>query len=300
MGNTTDSLKNISLTTTGECMSRILDTADLVPVIAGLCKKACYELDETFMDALRAAEKREESPYGRDTLRLLIDNAEYAKKEQIACCHDTGAAVVMLEIGQEVSWKGAPLADAVDEGVRRGYAEGFLRKSLVRDPLNRVNTGDNTPAMLHTEIVAGDRVAITVMPKGGGSENMGSFATLVPAQGAEGVKDFVLQTLKDAGGKTCPPVIVGVGVGGTMDKCVWIAKKALLRPVGARNQNPFYAAMEEELLERINNLGIGPLGMGGRITALAVNIAYFPCHITALPVAVNLQCHASRHASAVL
>ena len=279
-------------------MSRILETKELVPVISELAKKACYELDDNFMDALREAEKREESPYGRDTLRLLIDNAEYAKKEQIACCHDTGACVVILEIGQEISWKGQPLFDAVNEGVRRGYDEGYLRKSMVVDPLNRVNTGDNTPAVLHTEIVPGDRVSITVMPKGGGSENMGAFSTLVPAEGAEGVKDFVLKTLENAGGKTCPPVIVGVGVGGTMDKCVWIAKKALLRLIGNRSPNPFYAAMEDELLKKINNLGIGPLGMGGRITALDVHIEYFPCHITALPVAVNLQCHASRHAHA--
>jgi fumarate hydratase subunit alpha len=281
-------------------MPRILDTAEIVPVISELAKKACYELDDNFMDALRDAEKREESPYGRDTLRLLIDNAEYAKREQIACCHDTGTCVVILEIGQEVSWKGMPLSDAVNEGVRRGYGEGYLRKSMVADPLNRINTGDNTPAVLHTAIVSGDRVSVTVMPKGGGSENMGAFATLVPAEGADGVKNFVIKTLRDAGGKTCPPVTVGVGVGGTMDKAVWIAKKALLRPIGSRSPNPFYAAMEDELLERINNLGIGPLGMGGRITALDVHIEYFPCHITALPVAVNLQCHASRHASAVL
>ena len=281
-------------------MPRVLDTAELIPVIAELAKKACYELDDNFMDALRDAERREESPYGRDTLRLLIDNAVYAKQEQIACCHDTGTCVVILEIGQEVCWKGMPLFDAVNEGVRRGYGEGYLRKSMVADPLNRVNTGDNTPAVLHTEIVRGDRVSVTVMPKGGGSENMGAFSTLVPADGAEGVKDFVLKTLEDAGGKTCPPVVVGVGIGGTMDQCAWIAKKALLRPIGSRSPNPYYAKMEEELLERINNLGIGPLGMGGRITALDVHIEYYSCHITALPVAVNLQCHASRHARAEL
>jgi len=207
---------------------------------------------------------------------------------------------VILEIGQEICWTGMNLFDAVNEGVRRGYGEGYLRNSMVVDPLNRVNTGDNTPAVLHTEIVGGDRVSITVMPKGGGSENMGAFHTLVPAEGAEGVKDFVLKTVLDAGGKSCPPVIVGVGVGGTMDKCAWIAKKALLRPIGSRSPNPFYAGMEEDLLEKINSLGIGPLGMGGRITALDVHIEYYPCHITALPVAVNLQCHSSRHASAEL
>jgi fumarate hydratase subunit alpha len=279
-------------------MPRIMDTQEVVPVIAELAKKACYELDDNFMNALRSAYQKEESPYGRDTLQLLIDNGEYAKKEQIACCHDTGTCVVVMEIGQEISWTGIPLFDAVNEGVRKGYTEGYLRKSMVRDPLDRVNTGDNTPAVFHPEIVPGDKVRITVMPKGGGSENMGAFSTLVPAEGEAGVKDFVLKTVEYAGGKTCPPVVVGVGVGGTMDWCSWIAKKALLRPIGERNSNPYYAKMEKELLESINNMGIGPLGMGGRITALDVHIEYYPCHITALPVAVNLQCHASRHATA--
>jgi fumarate hydratase subunit alpha len=277
-----------------------MDTMELVPVIAGLCQKACYELNDNLVGALKAAYEKEESPYSKDTLELLIKNAAYAKQEQIACCHDTGTSVVVMEIGQEISWTGIPLGDAVNEGVRKGYEEGYLRKSMVRDPLDRVNTGDNTPCVLHTEIVAGDKVSITVMPKGGGSENMGAFTTLVPAEGEEGVKDFVMKTVEYAGGKTCPPIIVGVGVGGTMDKCAWLAKKSLLRPIGERNANPHYAKMEEELLERINNLGIGTLGMGGRITALDVHIDYFPCHITALPVAVNLQCHASRYASATI
>jgi fumarate hydratase subunit alpha len=281
-------------------MMRTINTADIIPVIAELAKKACYELDDNFMDALHRAVKKEVSPYGKETLQLLIDNAEYAKMEQIACCHDTGTAVVILEIGQEINWRGIPLFDAVNEGIRQGYEEGYLRKSIVKDPLNRINTGDNTPAVLHTEIVPGDKVTMTVMPKGGGSENMGAFSTLVPAAGDEGVKNFVIKTIKNAGGKTCPPVIVGVGVGGTMDQCTWIAKKALLRPIGTRNSNPFYASMEEELTEKINKLGIGPLGMGGRITALDVHIEYYPCHITTLPVAVNFQCHASRHAQAII
>lgn len=281
-------------------MSRTIDTMEIVPIIRDLCQKACFELNENLVNALQEAYKKEESPYGRDTLELLLQNAEYAKKEQIACCHDTGSTVVIMEIGQAVSWMGIPLTEAVNEGVGRGYEEGYLRKSIVRDPLDRVNTGDNTPCVLHTEIVPGDRVNITVMPKGGGSENMGAFTTLTPAEGAEGVKEFVLKAVENAGGKTCPPIIVGVGVGGTMDKCTLLAKKALLRPIGQRSKVPHYAAMEEELLERINNLGIGPLGMGGRVTALDVHIDYFPCHITALPVAVNLQCHASRYASAEL
>jgi fumarate hydratase subunit alpha len=281
-------------------MARQIDTSELIPVIANLCQKACYELDDNYMEAMRAAFDKEESPFGKDTLDLLIRNAEYAKEVQQACCHDTGAAVVILEIGQEVNWVGQSLREAVDAGVRKGYSEGYLRFSLVRDPLNRVNTGDNTPAMLHTEIVPGDSVKISILPKGGGSENMGAFATLTPDKGADGVKEFILKTVDYAGGKTCPPSIVGVGVGGTMDKCCLLAKKALLRDIGARNPDPFYAEMELELLEKINKLGIGPLGMGGRITALDVHIEYYPCHITALPVAVNLNCHSSRRATAVL
>lgn len=279
-------------------MTRNMDTSEVIEVIADLCKKACYELNDNLIDALKKAYTQEESPYGKDTLDLLIKNAEYAKQEQIACCHDTGTAVVIMEIGQEISWTGMPLVEAVYAGVRKGYEEGYLRKSMVRDPLDRVNTGDNTPCVFHPEIVPGDKVHITVMPKGGGSENMGAFTTLVPAVGEEGVKDFIMKTVEYAGGMTCPPIIVGVGVGGTMDKCAWLAKKALLRPIGERNPVPHYARMEEELLKKINDLGIGPLGMGGRTTALDVHIEYFPCHITALPVAVNLQCHASRHASA--
>jgi len=276
---------------------RILDTSIVVDAIAQLAQKACYELEPGFLAAMKAAQEKEESPYGRDVLELLIKNADYAKAEKLPCCHDTGACVVMMEIGQEISWEGMGLVDAVNEGVRKGYRDGYLRMSLVRDPLNRVNTNDNTPAMLNIDIVPGDKVKITVMPKGGGSENMGAFATLTPDLGAKGVIDFVLSVVEKAGGKTCPPIIVGVGVGGTMDKCCILAKKALLRPLGQSNPNPEYAAIENELMTKINNLGIGALGMGGRITALGVHIDYFPCHITALPVAVNLQCHASRYAS---
>lgn len=281
-------------------MKRVMHTSEVIPVISQLVMKACYELNDNVMDAFREAYKKEKSIYSKETLDLLIKNAEYAKKEQIACCHDTGTCVVIMEIGQEVSWEGPSLIDQINEGVRKGYKEGYLRNSIVRDPLDRVNTNDNTPAVIHTEIVEGDQVSITVMPKGGGSENMGSFTTLVPSEGIEGVKKFVLETIMQAGGKTCPPIIVGVGVGGTMDKAAWIAKKALLRPIGERNSKPLYANLEEELLEAINDTGIGTLGMGGNVTALDVHIDYYPCHITALPVAVNLQCHASRHASAVI
>lgn len=281
-------------------MKRIINTSELVPVISELAKKACYELDDNLMCAFKDALRREESSYSRDTLLLLIENAEYAKKEQVACCHDTGTAVVLMEIGQEVSWEGESFIDQVNAGIRKGYEEGFLRKSMVRDPLDRINTNDNTPAVIHTEVVPGNEVKITVMPKGGGSENMGSFTTLIPADGIEGVKKFVMETIQTAGGKTCPPIIVGVGVGGTMDHCTFMAKKALLRPIGERNEKPLYAQLEEELLEEINKTGIGTLGMGGTVTALDVHIDYYPCHITSLPVAVNLQCHASRHASTIL
>jgi len=279
-------------------MSRTIDTAQVVPVIRGLCMKACYELDDNVMEAFRAAYEKEQSPYSRDVLKILMDNAELARREQVACCHDTGTTIVMLEIGQEVAWSGAPLYDMINEGVRQGYADGYLRKSMVRDPLDRVNTGDNTPAVIHTEIVPGDKVSITVMPKGGGSENMGVFSTLVPAEGIEGVKKFVLDAVEKAGGKPCPPVVVGVGVGGTMEQCTLLAKKALLRPIGQRNPKELYSKLEDELLESINNLGIGSLGMGGTVTAFDVHVEFYPCHITSLPVAVAFQCHANRRARA--
>lgn len=279
-------------------MPRIIDTEELIPVIAKLCMDACYHLNENVIQALKDAYEKEESPYGKDTLKLLIENSELASKEEMPVCHDTGMAVVMMEIGEQVSWKGRPLVEAVNEGVRKGYIEGYLRKSVLADPLERVNTNDNTPCVLHTEIVPGDKVKITVMPKGGGSENMGTFTNLVPADGIEGVKEFVIDSVLKAGGKACPPVVVGVGVGGTMEMTTLLAKKALLRPIGSRNPNPLYAKLEEDLLEEINKSGIGPLGMGGRMTAFDVHIESYPCHITSLPVAVNLQCHSVRQASA--
>lgn len=280
---------------------RIIHTEDLVEVIKKLVMKACYELDDNVVEAYREALKKEESPYSRDTLQLLIDNAAVAKREQVAVCHDTGQCVVFLEIGQQVSWEGPPLTDMVNEGVRCGYRDGYLRKSVISDPLDgRKNTGDNTPCHLHTEIVAGDKVHVTVMPKGGGGENMSCFRNLIPADGIEGVEDYVLECVQGAGGKTCPPIIVGVGVGGTMDTCTYIAKKALLRPIGRRNPNPVYAALEERLTERINKIGIGTLGMGGTVTALDVHVESLPTHIASLPVAVNFQCHSSRHADAYI
>ncbi len=278
-------------------MSRVMTTEELIPVIAKLCMDACYHLSDNVKEALADAYEKEESPYGKDTLKLLIENAELASKEEMPVCHDTGMTVVMMEIGQDITWEGMPLEDAVNEGVRKGYVEGYLRKSVYLDPLDRVNSNDNTPCVLHTDIVPGDKVKISVMPKGGGSENMGGYTNLVPADGVEGVKKFILDTVFAAGGKACPPIVVGVGIGGTMDKTTLIAKQALLRPIGDRHPKQLYAELEEELLEEINKSGIGPLGMGGRMTALDVHIEYYPCHITALPVAVNIQCHSVRQAS---
>lgn len=276
---------------------RTIQTKDLVPVIKQLTMKACYELEDNVVEAYRDALTREKSPYSRETLQLLIDNAAVAKREQVAVCHDTGQCVVILEIGQEICWEGEPLTDMVNEGVRQAYVDGYLRKSVVSDPLDgRINTGDNTPCHLHTEIVPGDRLHVIVMPKGGGGENMSCFKNLIPADGIEGVKQYVVDCVQGAGGKTCPPIIVGVGVGGTMDTCTYIAKKSLLRPIGERNPNPLYAELEEELLKEINKTGIGTLGMGGTVTALDVHVDSLPTHIASLPVAVNFQCHSSRHA----
>ncbi len=237
---------------------------------------------------------------GREVLDQLVQNAEIARRERMPICQDTGATVVLVEIGQDVHIVGGDLTEAINEGVRRGYEDGYLRKSIVAHPLERKNTGDNTPAMIRYEIVPGESVRIVVAPKGGGSENMSAFKMLTPAEGEAGVKEFVVETVRRAGPNPCPPVVVGVGVGGTFDVCCWLAKKALLRPLGQPNADPTFARLERELLEQINNLGIGPSGLGGRTTALAVHIEWFPCHITSLPVAVNLNCHAARHKEVVL
>lgn len=279
---------------------RIINTKEIVPIIKDLVKKACYELDDNVIKSLKKAYEKEESPLGKEILNTLIENALIAKKEQIACCQDTGVTVVHMEIGQEVAWEGECLSKQVNEGVRQGYVEGYLRKSVVKDPITRINTRDNTPAVLHTEIIPGDKVFITVLPKGAGSENMSRLAMLTPADGVEGIKRFVIETVECAGGKACPPLVVGVGIGGTMDKAAWLSKKALVRPIGDKNEQVHLAKLEKQLTKDINDLGIGPLGLGGRITALDVHIETYPCHIASLPVAVNLQCHASRHATFVL
>ncbi|MFQ6093085.1 MAG: fumarate hydratase [bacterium] len=265
-----------------------------------LCIEANYFLGQDVLQAFHTFREREESPLGRDILDQLTENARIAADGQFPICQDTGFAVIFIELGQEVQLTGGGLEQAVNEGVRQGYGEGYLRRSIVRDPLNRANTGDNTPAVLHTEIVSGDQVRIVVAPKGGGSENMSRIKMLKPADGAQGVKEFVIETVQLAGSNPCPPVIVGVGIGGTFEKCAQLAKKSLLRELGRPHLDPFYATMERELLEKVNNLGIGPQGLGGRTTALGVHIETYPCHIASLPVAVNIQCHAVRHKSAVI
>ena len=276
---------------------RELNAAAITDAVARMCVRANTVLPEDVKSAILAARQAEDWPVARDVLDRIIEN--YSIGRGIPICQDTGMACVFLKVGQEVHITG-DLAAAVDEGVRRGYTEGYLRKSVVRDPLDRVNTGDNTPAMLYTELVPGDRVEITVAPKGFGSENMSRIAMLKPSDGLEGVKRFIVDAVEQAGPNPCPPIVVGVGIGGTFDKCALLAKQALLRPLGSHNDHPFYAALEDELLEKINSLGIGPQGFGGRTTALAVNIETLPTHIAGLPCAVNINCHVTRHVKEVL
>ncbi len=264
--------------------------------VARLCQEANISLGADLTRALEKAWSSEDSPRGRDILEKLLLNITVAREENLPACQDTGTAVVFLEVGQEVCVDG-DLESAVHEGVRRGYAEGFLRKSMVGHPLARANTGDNTPAVVHVRIVPGDAFRITVAPKGAGSENMSAVKMLRPADGAAGVKDFILEVVNTAGGNACPPLVVGVGIGGTMEKAALMAKEALLRPLAERSRDAAAAALEEDLLTAINGLGIGPLGLGGRITALAVHVLVYPCHIASLPVAVNLSCHCARHRS---
>ena len=280
---------------------REINVETITKTVEGLCIDANYYLPADVKKALEEAVDREESPLGREILQDILRNAEIAKRDEVPICQDTGLAVVFLELGQDVKFVGGDLNEAINEGVRRGYVNGYLRKSSVDDPfLVRKNTNDNTPAIIHTTIVPGDRVKIIIAPKGGGSENMSALAMLKPSDGVNGIKRFVVDTVEKAGSNPCPPVIVGVGIGGTIDKTTLIAKKALLRTVGEHNQNPEVAKLEKELLEEINKLGIGPQGFGGRTTALAVNIETFPAHIASMPVAVNMQCHAARHKEAII
>lgn len=279
---------------------REIPTAKITQEVKRLCIEANYFLGQDVLQAFHTFRDKEESPLGKDILDQLIENANIAASEEVPICQDTGFAVIFIELGQDVRLIGEDVAEAVNEGVRQGYTEGYLRKSIVKDPLHRVNTGDNTPAILYTDIVPGDQVKIIVAPKGGGSENMSRIKMLKPADGAEGVKDFVIETVQFAGSNPCPPIIIGVGIGGTFDKCAQLAKKALLRELGTSHPDPYYADMEKELLDKVNNLGIGPQGLGGRTTALGVHIEMHPCHIASLPAAVNIQCHVARHKSVVI
>ncbi len=280
---------------------REIQASDITDAISRLFEHSCHYLPEDALAALKKAREKEKSPVSRDVLDRILENVDVAGQEQIPLCQDTGLAVVWLELGQEVRITGGDLYTAVNEGVRQGYNNGYLRKSVVTQPFSaRVNTKDNTPADIWTEIVPGDRLKITVMPKGGGSENMSRLTVLSPAQGRQGIIDFVVNRVDESGSNPCPPVLVGVGIGGTTEKTMMLAKKALLRKVGEPNPDPEVADMEREILTRCNNLGIGAMGYGGTVTALAVHVEVFPCHIASLPVAVNMQCWCDRHAEAVL
>ena len=279
---------------------KIRNVREITENIKEMCIEANHFLSEDMECVLCHAAETEEAPLGRQILEQLQENMRIAGEDMIPICQDTGMAVVFLEVGQEVHFEGGSLEEAVHEGVRQGYTEGFLRKSVVKDPIFRENTKDNTPAVIHCEIVPGDRVKITVAPKGFGSENMSRIFMLKPADGIEGVKSAVLTAVREAGPNACPPMVVGVGIGGTFEKCALMAKKALSRPVNERSSIPYVREMEEELLHRINATGIGPGGLGGTTTALAVNIDTYPTHIAGLPVAVNICCHVNRHAFRIL
>ena len=280
---------------------REIESREITETVSRLFQEACLHLPGDVRTAIEKAQDDEESPVAKETLTKILENAEIAAREGIPLCQDTGVAVVFLELGQEVLITGGDLNTAVNEGVRRGYKEGYLRKSMVDEPYDaRVNTRDNTPAVIYTDVVPGDRLKITVMPKGGGAENMTRLRMLTPAMGREGVIKAVVETVSEAGSNPCPPVIIGVGIGGTAEKSMLLAKKALLRKVGESNTDSEVAGFEKDVLERVNSLGIGAMGYGGRITALAVHIEVFPSHIASLPVAINLQCHSARHREAIL
>ena len=279
---------------------RTLDVAEITQNIKEMCIEANHFLSKDMEGAMQAAVEKEEAPLGRQILEQLQENMKIAGEDMIPICQDTGMAVIFIEVGQEVHLEGGSLEEAIHEGVRAGYSEGFLRKSVVKDPIYRENTKDNTPAVIHYSIIPGDKVRITVAPKGFGSENMSRVFMLKPADGIEGVKNAVLTAVKDAGPNACPPMVVGVGIGGTFEKCALLAKHALTRPLDSHSDIGYVQELEQELLERINRSGIGPGGLGGCTTALAVNIETYPTHIAGLPVAVNICCHVNRHALRIL
>jgi len=278
---------------------REVHVKEVKELVRRLFVEANLYLGEDVLEALRRALQQEESPVGREVLEELLENAEVARRERLPICQDTGLAVVFVELGQEVRMVGGDLYEAINQGVRRAYKEGYLRKSVCH-PFSRKNTGDNTPAVVHLEVVPGDEVRIIAAPKGGGSENMSRVVMLTPAAGKEGVVRYVVERVRESGANPCPPIVVGVGIGGTLEQAALIAKKSLLRPLGEHHPDPEVAALEEEILRRVNALGIGPQGYGGKITALAVHVEMVPCHIASLPVAVNIQCHAHRHKEGVI
>lgn len=279
---------------------RTVNVQVITQSIKEMCIEANHFLSEDMQKVMTAAKENEEAPLGRQILEQLEENMKIAGEDMIPICQDTGMAVIFLEIGQDVHFEGGNLSDAINEGVRQGYVDGYLRKSVVRDPIDRVNTGDNTPAIIHYDIVPGDKVKITVAPKGFGSENMSRVFMLKPADGIEGVKNAILTAVKDAGPNACPPMVIGVGIGGTFEKCALMAKKALTRPADEHSDIPYVRELESEMLQKINKTGIGPGGLGGRITALAVNINTYPTHIAGLPVAINICCHVNRHSVRIL
>ena len=279
---------------------KTINVNEIIKTVKELSIEANYYLPNDVKEAIEKAEKNEKWPIANNILNKILENSQIASAEKMAICQDTGMACVFIDIGQDVHITGGSLEEAINEGVRQGYAEGFLRKSVVKDPLHRVNTNDNTPALIYYNMVPGDKVKITVAPKGFGSENMSRIAMLKPSDGLEGVKNFVLETVRMAGPNPCPPIVIGIGIGGSFDKAAYLAKKALIRPVNENNTDEFYGNLEKELLEEVNKIGIGPQGFGGKTTALALNIETYPTHIAGLPVAVNINCHATRHKERVL
>lgn len=279
---------------------REINTKDITALVARMCIDSNCYLNQDISHALQTAQQSETNPLAAEILSDIIKNAEIARRDNVPICQDTGMAVFFLKLGQDVHIVGGNLYDAINEGVRIGYADGYLRKSVVADPIRRGNTDDNTPAIIHTEITEGDKLKITIAPKGFGSENMSAVKMLKPSDGLDGVLDFVTETVRTASGNPCPPIVVGVGIGGTMEKAALLSKKALLRDIRESHPDEYYANIEKELLERINNLNIGPQGFGGKTTALGVNIETFPTHIAGLPVAVNISCHVTRHLTEVL
>ena len=278
---------------------KTVNTKTITETIARLCQDANFDLGLDMLEGFKKAYEQEVSLTGKKILDILIKNAEIAREERVPICQDTGYAVVFVELGQDVRIEGGDFYEAINEGVRRGYTEGYLRKSIVGHPLERKNTGDNTPAVIHTKIMPGENLRIIVAPKGGGSENMSAIKMLKPADGMDGAKKFIIDTVKAAGPNPCPPMVIGVGIGGTFEKAAMLSKKALLKEVGERSKYPDIAKLEEDLLEEINNLGIGPQGLGGKTTALDVHIEIYAAHIASLPVAVNINCHAARHKEVV-